>query len=85
MRTRMLAAAAAMLFTALPSIHAQAHDDWGRGRAYLYELRQACDWGSRWACIRLGREIERRREARREWREHQRSYWSRDPWRGHPW
>jgi len=94
--TRLLAATAAILFAALTPTLAQAHDGWGGGRGYMRELREACDWGNRRACVRLGREIEQRREARREWRESQRFYgapppWSYDPWgrrwdpRGRPW
>lgn len=86
MHTRLLAAAAALLFTAFPLSLAQAHDHEGwSGRGYLHELRAACDWGDRRACIRLGREIEQRREARRGWTAPPPPPWPRDPWRDPRW
>jgi len=86
MHTRLLAAAAAILFTTITPGLAQAHDHdrWG-GRGQLRELREACDWGSRRACIRLGREIEQRRETRRQWNHAPQPAWPRDPWRDQRW
>lgn len=85
MHTRLLAAAAAILFTALTPTLASAHDHEGWGRPHIRELREACDWGNRRACVRLGREIEQRREARRQWEYGQRPSWPRDPWREQRW
>lgn len=89
MHTRLLAAAAAILFTAITPTLAQAHDHegWGGGRGYLRELREACDWGNRRACVRLGREIEQRRDARRQWggTYAPQPAWPRDPWRDPRW
>ena len=90
MHTRLLAAAAATLFTAtLPSL-ARAHDQYGWGGdrgGFMRELREACDWGNRRACVRLGREIEQRREARRRWAPPPPppQTWPRDPWRDPRW
>ncbi len=84
MHTRLLAVAAAILFTAIPP--ALAHDDGrGWGRPHIRELREACDWGNRRACIRLGREIEQRRDARRHRRYAPQPHWSRDPWQERRW
>ncbi|WP_448190636.1 hypothetical protein [Azospirillum sp. sgz301742] len=85
MHTRLLAAAAAILFTALTPGLASAHDDWGGGHSHMRELREACDWGNRRACVRLGREIEQRREERRQWEYAPRFYQPRDPWREQRW
>lgn len=85
MHTRLLAVAAAILFTAIPPGFAQAHDHEDRGRPHIRELREACDWGNRRACIRLGREIEQRREERRHWRHAPAPVWPRDPWRDPRW
>ncbi|WP_431859330.1 hypothetical protein [Azospirillum sp.] len=87
MHTRLLAAAAAILFTAITPSLAQAHDHngWGGGRGYMRELREACDWGNRRACVRLGREIEQRRDARRQWAPPPPPPWARDPWRDPRW
>ena len=86
MHTRLLAAAAAILFTAITPGLARAHDHRWDGRSQMRELRAACDWGDRRACVRLGRAIEQRREARRQWdyapRQPYRSY---DPWRAQRW
>ena len=85
MHTRLLAAAAAILFTAITPGLAQAHDHRWDGRSQMRELREACDWGNRRACVRLGREIEQRREARRQWGHTPQHYWPRDPWRDQRW
>lgn len=81
MRIRTLGFIAALMMAAVPFSTAQANDWWGRERSPMHDLRQACDWGDRRACIRFGREIEQRREARREWREEQRRAWAHDQWR----
>lgn len=83
MRIRTLGAVAVLLMTCVP-VSVQAHGPWERDRSLIHELREACDWGNRRACVRLGREIEQRREARREWGYVQRPQWSRDPWRNPP-
>lgn len=85
MHTRLLVAAAAILFTAITPDLARAHDHRGGDRSYIRELREACDWGNRRACVRLGREIEQRREARRQWEYAPRPYQPRDPWRDQRW
>lgn len=88
MHTRLLAAAAAILFTAITPNLARAHDGgggWGGGHSHIRELREACDWGNRRACVRLGREIEQRREARRQWDYAPRPYQPRDYWREQRW
>ena len=86
MRIRALGALAMLLIASVP-VGAQAHERWGHersdhGRSFMHELRQACDWGNRRACVRLGREIEQRREARREWGHGPGPHWQPDPWRG---
>ena len=69
MRTRLLLATAALvLMTALP---AEAHRDRSDRHAYGYNLKQACDWGNRRACIQLGEIIGQRRQAQRQ------RYWDR--------
>jgi hypothetical protein len=69
MRTRLLLATAALLLmTALP---AEAYRDRGDRHAYGYNLKQACDWGNRRACIQLGEIIGQRRQAQRQ------RYWDR--------
>ena len=51
------------------SVPAEAGRGWHRGGGNYYqfeELRRACHWGQRWACIEMGKIIGQRREARRE-------------------
>ena len=85
MDNRLLAAAAVLLFTAITPSLANAHDHWSRSRSEMRELREACDWGNRRACVRLGREIEQRREARRQWEYAPRPYQPRAPWQEQRW
>lgn len=83
-RTRSFFAALSMLMLSVVPVSAQA--DWGRhrdGPNQIDRLRWACHQGERRACVRLGREIEQRREARREWREERRDRWDRQARRGH--
>ena len=58
--TAAVIALAAGLFTASPADAAS--------RREIHQLRQACDHGSRRACVQLGRAIEERQQDRREWR-----------------
>ena len=78
MRVRLLIASASLLLmSALPAAadwdrDRDRHRGWDRGgRHYQTDgLKQACHYGDRRACVRLGEVIGRHREARRqqEWR-----------------
>ena len=77
MRVRLLIASASLLLmSALPAAadwDRDRHRGWDRGgRHYQTDgLKQACHYGDRRACVRLGEVIGRHREARRqqEWRQ----------------
>jgi hypothetical protein len=71
----LIASASLLLMSALPAAadwNRDRHRGWdGGGRHYQTDgLKQACHYGDRRACIRLGEVIGRHREARRqrEWR-----------------
>ncbi|WP_207456099.1 hypothetical protein [Azospirillum sp. SYSU D00513] len=71
MRLRLWAAGLCLIASAILPAPLQAHDHWrghrGDGPSFG-EVRRACDWGNRRACVRMGQMIEQRRDAHREWR-----------------
>lgn len=68
-KTKLLFAATlagAILAFGLP---AEAGRGWHRGNNYyqFQDLRRACHWGDRWACIEMGKIIGQRRETQRRY------------------